>query len=467
MTAYSTDAKYVAKLKAVEQQIAGGQLALAAQSLNGLKKAHPQDPRIFLLGSVMAAAANNPEGELQLAQRTYQIAPNWSVGSMHLAKVLAKNGKVDDALLMAAQAVQQAARMEDGVDVLMQAATLAYQLGDYEKNLKWLRQAEVIKPGDLSICHKLAMTLLAVGDYVGAIAIFDELMLRHPNNVVILSGRLSAYLSTNQRELALLDAQALTELDPSNEEYRFFLGFARGENPAVMPTSIMRSFFDGYAGKFDKELVLQLKYKLPRDVAAMIHAWHPDKKVDVLDLGCGTGLLGACLGPQEGVLVGVDLSHEMIQQAKQHQVYHRLHNVNLVDALQATPPDLYHVITALDVLIYIGQLDGVIEGALRVLLPGGRFVFSCELSPEDGTHFMLQKTIRYTHTQSYVEALLLSAGFTDVVIEHRDIRIEAGSAVKGFLVTACKPLEASQKTVRRSPKSAKKVHSPQSTDPGP
>ena len=125
MTSYSTDAKYVAKLKTVEQQIAGGQLELAAQSLNALKKAHPQDPRIYLLGSCMAAAANNLEGELQLAQRAYQIAPDWSVGSIHLAKVMAKVGKIDDALLLAEQAVQLAARSDTGTDVLTRSYSSA------------------------------------------------------------------------------------------------------------------------------------------------------------------------------------------------------------------------------------------------------------------------------------------------------------------------------------------------------
>ena len=466
MTSYSTDAKYVAKLKTVEQQIAGGQLELAAQSLNALKKAHPQDPRIYLLGSCMAAAANNLEGELQLAQRAYQIAPDWSVGSIHLAKVMAKVGKIDDALLLAEQAVQLAARSDTGTDVLTQATVLADQLGDYEKTLRWLRQAEGLNPGDPAIRYKLANTLMATGDFVDAIAIFDDLVRLQPDDATLLSRRAFAYLGANQGGLALLDARTLIALEPENEEYKFFLAFAQGENPAVMPESHTRSLFDGYASKFDRELVLQLKYKLPRDVAAMIHAWHPDKKVDVLDLGCGTGLLGACLGRQEGVLVGVDLSSKMVQEAKRHQVYHRFHLVNLVDALEATPADLYHVIAALDVLIYVGELKAVMKDALRVLLPGGRFIFSCELSPGDVTDFTLQKTMRYTHTTNYVEGLLQNTGFVDVAIEQRVIRVESGAPVPGILVTACKPLQAAQKIAPRSPKSARKARSGQSPGPG-
>ena len=80
-----------------------------------------------------------------------------------------------------------------------------------------------------------------------------------------------------------------------------------------------------------------LKYKLPREVAHIINERYPDRKLNVLDLGCGTGLLGACLGRIDGALVGVELSKPMIDQAIKHGVYDRFHNVDLLEALEATP----------------------------------------------------------------------------------------------------------------------------------
>ena len=69
---------------------------------------------------------------------------------------------------------------------------------------------------------------------------------------------------------------------------------------------MVRSMYDGFAELYDQHLVAGLKYKLPREVARMITERYPDRKLNVLDLGCGTGLLGACLGRIEGALVGVD-----------------------------------------------------------------------------------------------------------------------------------------------------------------
>jgi predicted TPR repeat methyltransferase len=255
----------------------------------------------------------------------------------------------------------------------------------------------------------------------------------------LLNGRFAAYLGGKQIGPALSDAQALLALEPDNEVFQFYLAYARGENPSVMPAALIQQHFDEYASAFDLDLVLGLHYTLPRDVATMIRGWHPDNKVDVLDLGCGTGLLGACLGPMEGVLVGVELSTAMIQQAHRHGVYHKFHQVNLVDALSATPENQYHVIAALDVLIYIGPLDTLVADALRILLPGGRFVFSCEVDPDAADSFKLQSTLRYTHSLKYVKRVLKKAGFVDVNVDKRIIRQEVGAPVAGLLVTAHKP----------------------------
>lgn len=69
---------------------------------------------------------------------------------------------------------------------------------------------------------------------------------------------------------------------------------------------------------YDLHMVRTLKYQLPKQVAEKITALHPDKKLNILDLGCGTGLLGVYLGRIDGFLIGVDISKGMIEQAARH-----------------------------------------------------------------------------------------------------------------------------------------------------
>ena len=158
----------------------------------------------------------------------------------------------------------------------------------------------------------------------------------------------------------------------------------------------------------------------------------------VLDLGCGTGVLGLYLGRIEGFLIGVDCSRQMVQQAKRHGVYDRFHTVNLHDALAETPDALYHVITALDVFIYAGALQQAIPNAHRILRPGGHFIFSCETAPEGGAELVLQTNGRYAHRRDHVEQLCRNAGFVRVDVEDVVLRKENDQPVHGFVITAHK-----------------------------
>lgn len=435
--------QHLSQLKNIEQQINQNQLQEAALQLNRLFKTNAFDPRLFLLGSRLAEAARNPHGMLEAARKAQELAPQWPVATIHLAGVLASRGDAEDAMSMAEMAIQQAATQvtNTGIDakLLTQAAAVAERLNLYTQTLRWLRQAEQIKPNEPSIRYKIGLALTQLREPVAAIAIFTELLEQQPGNPALLSARMQACLGAQQTAQAVHDGEALLAMEPGNEEYQFYLDVALGLTPKTLPGALISGLFDGQAGQFDRHRVLHLHYKLPRDVANMIGQWHPDRKGDVLDLGCGTGLLGVCLGPIEGVLVGVDLSAAMIEQANRHHVYDSFHQVNLLDALQATPRELYHVITALDVLAYVGSLDAVVPNAFRILLPGGRFVFSCETGAGNAGDYALHSNCRYTHQSSYVQRLLEQAGFEDIVMEDHILRLEANQPVLSFLVTARKP----------------------------
>ena len=138
--------------------------------------------------------------------------------------------------------------------------------------------------------------------------------------------------------------------------------------------------------------------------------------------------------------MGVDISRGMIGQAAKHNVYDRFHHTNLLDALEETPASLYQVIAALDVFIYTGDLQEAIPNALRILVPGGQLVFSCETASEDGPDLVLLPAGRYAHKRSHIEALCRAAGFGTVSVEDTVLRQENNAPVHGFLVFAHKPV---------------------------
>ena len=438
----STSYQFIAQLKNVELQIRQNQLQEAALQLNQMRKTAANDPRLYLLGAQLAEAANNPDGVLLGARKARQLAPGWPTATIYLAEVLASRGVVHEAFDLANLAVQeqskQADNLQGAVELLGKAAAVVKQFKEYTLAMRWLDKALQIDPQDLGIQFKIAITLAEVGRLDAAINIYTELLNQRPGQVAVLAARLQAHLAAQHPEQAVADAQALCLLEPQNDVHRFNLALATGASVETLPAQYIADFFDNSAEAFDPAWAERAQYTLPAQVAQRIHQWHPDRLGDVLDLGCGTGLLGVALGPISGVLVGVDLSAKMIKKAALHQAYDSFHQVNLLDALRDTPAALYHVITALDVFNFVGNLEAAVPNAHRILLPDGHFVFSCETQTDNEADFALSANQRFVHHSRYIERLLAEAGFVDVSIQDQRLRTDNEQPVPGLLVTARK-----------------------------
>ncbi len=453
------------KLKAIEQSIAMGEFERSVAELNALVKVAGQDPRLFILASRLAHASGNHEGALEAARKAQQVAPDWPVATMYIAGVHADRGEAEPALVFMMCAIDQA-RMQGSRDleILHKAADLCHSLGLDQQALVWLREAEQIDPTHSSTRYKIGLALSSQEEFDAAVKVFSALAEEVKGNSALLSARLLAYLGAGMYGPAIEDAQMLLALDPANASTQFYLAVARGEVPATMPSELIASTFDELAPRYDRVMVAGQKYDLPQQVAKQILAYFPSRKFDALDLGCGSGLLGACLGALEGVLVGVDLSLAMINLASRVGVYDKFHHVNLLDALMATPDNLYDVITALDVFAFVGNLDVVIPNVQRILVPGGRFVFTFDCTSDEVARYVLGKTYRYGHRRGYVEQLLRDAGFVTISVQDLVIREEKGQEIPGCLVTAQSASHqkrqqrhsGSEKIAQRSPKNAKR-----------
>lgn len=451
-TQFPNDAQQIARFLRIETLIKNGHLQQAAQALNQLQEKHAHDPRTYLLGSYLAQAANNPVAALKSARRAQQLAPNWPVLTLYLAELLSRSDNPAQALALAAQAVDQATT-ESGqskVELLRKAANVALQINAYKHAQQWLQDAMQFDPQDVNVRHDLARVLIQFNQLDAGLVLLDGLLLEQPQNQALLLNRCRACLTAQQLERAKVDAQTLLLQEPANPLYAFYLDLAEGNTPKAQPAGLIQELFDAHALDYDQLYVVQLKYTLPRIVAQLIRQWYPEDDADVLDLGCGTGLLGVAMGPTKGVLVGVDLSAKMIAQALRHRVYDKFHHVNLLDALRETPALQYHVITALDVFGYIGDLTDVVDGALRILLPGGHFVFSSEASaPDTPTDYRLPSNMRYTHQRAYLKRLLKDAGFKNIEIQDLVLRQEAGQPVAGYLISASKPIPTTKRAAPR------------------
>ncbi len=198
----------------------------------------------------------------------------------------------------------------------------------------------------------------------------------------------------------------------------------------------MKATFDNFAPTFDEHL-RAIGYQVPALMAAMLHT-HLTAPADILDLGCGTGLVGAALHGNGHHLVGVDLSEKMLARARSRGAYERLH-VDEVGAFLAQAPDRSaDVVCAADVFIYIGALDALFAHAARVLRPGGLFTFSTEECT--GDDFVLLPTGRYAQSEAYIRRLAGPLAILDA--RPVTVRMERDVPVAGRLYLLQKPRES-------------------------
>jgi predicted TPR repeat methyltransferase len=161
--------------------------------------------------------------------------------------------------------------------------------------------------------------------------------------------------------------------------------------------------------------------------------------LDILDLGCGTGLVGALVRPLARQLDGVDISPAMLEKARAKGVYDRLEQADIL-AFLSKHTDKYDAITAAATLIHCGDLRAIFQAAAECLREDALFVFTLFLNETGGTDFAVASSDRlaqsgcFSHTPGYVERLAGENGFAvrllDRVVHEHD---QDGNPVFGLL----------------------------------
>lgn len=133
----------------------------------------------------------------------------------------------------------------------------------------------------------------------------------------------------------------------------------------------------------------------------------PDK-MDILDLGCGTGSLASYLRPFSKKLDGVDLSLDMIKLAKATGFYDALYQGDIETYLEELS-DQYDVIVAAAVLIHFFDLEKLFLLIWNSLKENGSLIFSVfEGSKIDKE---LNEFLMYSHSKDYINGLANSLCF--------------------------------------------------------
>ena len=210
--------------------------------------------------------------------------------------------------------------------------------------------------------------------------------------------------------------------------------------PDAMPSDYVRALFDQYGPRFDTALEA-LSYRAPALLLdaitrSRVRRGQRLRFGAVLDLGVGTGLMGAAVRSICDWLVGVDLSPGMIAKARQKGLYDRLDVADIGEFMKAecSTSSRYHLILAADVLPYVGDLKQIMTQATSLLEEDGLFGFTVETHA--GAGIGLGEKLRHAHSEMHVRDAIASAGLALHVLERASTRNEGGVPVANIVVLA-------------------------------
>ena len=262
-----------------------------------------------------------------------------------------------------------------------------------------------------------------------ALEVLNVLIDQNPKDALLYNILGGCLASIGQTEMAVANYQKALELMPEYAIPMHMLNSLTGHTSKKPPKQYVKNLFDDYAHRFNSALVNNLQYSLPFLIKELILKSNSEKfqYKNVIDLGCGTGLAGKDLREISTNLIGIDISENMASEAEKLNIYDTLIVGDIVEKLNAFH-DKFDLLVALDVLIYIGDVQSIFRAVHNSCKQDSLFIFSVETQDEGG--YSLLKSSRYAHSDVYI--MDQTAGLFKLVnSENVKLRKEGESWIQG------------------------------------
>ncbi len=136
-----------------------------------------------------------------------------------------------------------------------------------------------------------------------------------------------------------------------------------------------REIYESWAEGYERDMRENMGYVGPAIAAEALAPLLPQDAV-VLDVGCGTGLVGSELARRtEAIIDGMDISQEMLAKAAQKGVYRTLEEADLTQPL-AAKDNSYDAVICVGVFTNGHVGPEALDEMARVAKPGAPLVFT-------------------------------------------------------------------------------------------
>lgn len=314
----------------------------------------------------------------------------------------------------------------DNADAHAGLAALLYRQKRTLEALEEYRRTVIINPDIPEVSNNLAMILKDIGEYERAADLLLNAIKQAPQYVefsVNLAETLTLFYY-QQPENAKKIAKQWQKFMPDNLfANRVVAAFNGSKSVNSKPYS--EALFDVFAENYE-QIMQNINYSAINKLKEIGFA--PIGKI--LDLGCGTGLVGQAFKSAENKFTGVDISQKMLDMAALKNAYTDLIKDDIVHFLH-TSNLKFNFIIALDVVEYVDDFTDMIMQMKHI-----PFVFTIENASEKVTDFQLDASGRYRHNPQYIRNQLADAGYKNITSYPLILRQENGTDVNGTLFWA-------------------------------
>jgi predicted TPR repeat methyltransferase len=427
----------------------------------------------FNLGNAFQARDRLDEAAAQY-ERVLTLSPGAIDVQMNLGTVFAMQGKFDAAAAQFQRVKVEAPQLAEASYNLGHALA---ELGRWEEAVSQFRQAVVVKPDYVQAYCGLGNAFQQRGQLEEAVQHYRRALAIAPNHV---KARIDlGWVLAEQVKLAEARAEAETAArlahQPNFPHYLLGVLFARcglaeaariqfnlslkddpedrrgarlclaalgfEPMPERAPDVVLDQFYNLRAAWWNQEDMLKHPYRAAKSLAEAFQRLVGDpERLDILDAGCGAGLIGVLIERKMRGLDGIDRSAEMLARAREKNIYRELHQGDLV-RFMADRPERYDVITSGAVLLHFGDLTPVFDAAATTLRDNGLFLFTLFHNAADESTVAVgsfesgqAQAGSFVHGRDYLARIAATTGFQVEMMEHEVFDQHEGAPRMGLVV---------------------------------
>lgn len=290
------------------------------------------------------------------------------------------------------------------------------------------RTALQINPNLYQAANDLAVILMQEGNNEEAIRLLEKATGLLPNNPEMHMNLARALAKEQRFKDAELVARHAASLDSSGAcgANMFLAALGVEPTPEKIPGALLQKLYSQRAASWDAKVNSgPYSYRGADLVASVLLTEQKTNSLDILDAGCGTGLVGFMLRERARRLDGVDMSQPMLDRAKEKGVYDTLVCGDMIELLNGSV-ESYDAIVSAATLIHFADLTPVFQSAASALRINGKFVFTVFPNDKDPAGYSvdhldgLAQGGCYVHGQEYLKGLARKTGF-EIELLRREI----------------------------------------------